>query len=209
MLDELRADIDRVVFMDNISWLTALLTKRGIWALVQYRVSRWIHFKVNIIGIRQLLKFICAVWRLLIEMVTGVELPNRAVIGKGIFIPHAHGIILHCDAVLGDYCYVGQDVTIGLGGRGDKKGVPKIGDRVYIGPGAKIFGAITIGNDVAIGANAVVTHDLPNNAVAVGIPAKIINYNGSQDFIVYRDKLSNNSCSTQEQTASQINEDTK
>jgi len=55
-------------------------------------------------------------------------------------------------------------------------------------PGAKIFGPITIGNDVAIGANAVVTKDLPDNAVAVGIPARIISYEGSKDFC---DLLSN------------------
>jgi serine O-acetyltransferase len=66
-------------------------------------------------------------------------------------------------------------------------GCPKIGDRVFIGPGAKIFGAITIGNDVAIGANAVVTKNLPDEAVAVGIPAKVVNLNGSKDYIILRD----------------------
>jgi serine O-acetyltransferase len=59
-----------------------------------------------------------------------------------------------------------------------------IGNRVYIGPGAKLFGGIKVGDNVAIGANAVVTKDLPENAVAVGVPAKIINYNGSADFII-------------------------
>jgi serine O-acetyltransferase len=56
-----------------------------------------------------------------------------------------------------------------------------------MGPGAKIFGAITIGNDVAIGANAVVTKNLPDEAVAVGIPAKVVNLNGSKDYIILRD----------------------
>ncbi|WP_202807026.1 serine O-acetyltransferase [Planktothrix agardhii] len=75
-------------------------------------------------------------------------------------------------------------MTIGVGGRGEKSGCPVIGDQVFIGPGAKIFGKIRIGNDVAIGANAVVTKDLPDNAVAMGIPAKIISYEGSQDFVI-------------------------
>ena len=55
---------------------------------------------------------------------------------------------------------------------------------MYIAPGAKIIGGIKIGNNVAIGANAVVVKDLPDNAVAVGIPAEIISYNSSEDFIV-------------------------
>jgi serine O-acetyltransferase len=85
---------------------------------------------------------------------------------------------------MGEYCNLSQGVTIGVGGRGENSGCPKLGDRVFIGPGAKILGSISIGNDVAIGANAVVTKDLPDNAVAVGVPAKIISYKGSKDFIV-------------------------
>ncbi len=60
-----------------------------------------------------------------------------------------------------------------------------LGDRVFIGAGAKILGLITIGNDVAIGANAVVTNSLPDRAVAVGVPAKIISYEGSFNFVLY------------------------
>jgi serine O-acetyltransferase len=77
-----------------------------------------------------------------------------------------------------------------VGGRGENRGSPKLGDRVFVGPGACLFGSITIGNDVAIGANAVVTKDLPDNAVAVGVPAKIVSYKGSQDFIDYPGKVS-------------------
>ena len=63
--------------------------------------------------------------------------------------------------------------------------IPVIGDRVYLGAGAKIFGGIRIGNDVAIGANAVVTKALPDNAVAVGVPAQMISYEGSRDFVIF------------------------
>jgi serine O-acetyltransferase len=136
--------------------------------------------------IRQTLKVLCAIWQKLIEITTGSEFPNRAEIGKGLFIPHAVGITIHTDAKIGEYCNLSQHITIGVGGRGEKRGTPKLGERVFVGPGACIFGPITIGNDVAIGANAVVTKDLPDNAVAVGVPAQIISYKGSQDFIVYR-----------------------
>lgn len=186
MFEALKADIDRYAYIDNLSWIRVILTKQGIWAMIQYRFSRWVHNQVHIPVIRQILKAFCAIWQKLIEIITGMEIPNRAEIGKGIFIPHAGGIYIHCDVKIGDYCDLSQEVTIGVGGRGEKRGCPQIGDRVYIAPGAKLFGSIKIGNDVAIGANAVVTKDLPDNAVAVGIPAQVISYKGSKDFILYR-----------------------
>jgi serine O-acetyltransferase len=79
-----------------------------------------------------------------------------------------------------------QGVTIGAIGSGG--GFPEIGNCVYFGAGSKILGAVKIGNDVVIGANAVVTRDVPDNAVAGGIPAKIINYKSSQKFVHYREK---------------------
>jgi serine O-acetyltransferase len=90
--------------------------------------------------------------------------------------------------VIGENCNISQGVTIGQAGREGKQLTPIIGDRVYIGPGAKIFGGIKIGNDVAIGANAVLTKDLPDNAVAVGVPAKIVSYEGSHDFVIFDPK---------------------
>ncbi|MBE9030416.1 serine acetyltransferase [filamentous cyanobacterium LEGE 11480] len=182
---DLRADIDRYVYMDHCHWLVAFLGRQGIWVMTQYRVSRWVHFYFHIPVLRPLLKLLCGIWQKVIEIVTGVELPNRAEIGGGLFMPHANGIIIHIDAKLGRNCNLSQQVTIGVGGREDR-GTPQIGDRVFFGPGAKIFGPITIGHDVAIGANAVVLRDLPHQAVAVGIPAKVISYDGSQDFILYR-----------------------
>jgi serine O-acetyltransferase len=186
MLEAINSDLDRYVITDNLSWVRVIFTKRGLWATIQYRYSRWVNLHCHVPGLRPLLKVFCALWRLGIEMITGIELPNRAEIGKGLFIPHAHGIIIHQDCLIGDYCNLSQDVSIGLAGRGENAGTPKIGHRVFIGPGAKVIGSITIGNDVAIGSNAVVTKDLPDHAVAVGIPAKIINYKGSEDFIIYR-----------------------
>ena len=76
--------------------------------------------------------------------------------------------------------------------RGKKKGYPQLGDNVYIGPGAKIIGAIRIGNNVAIGANCVVTKDIPDNAVVVGIPGKVISNQGSVGYVNrtdYDDKI--------------------
>jgi serine O-acetyltransferase len=183
--DNFRADVERYMLMEDKSWLYVVLNRQALWALAEYRFSRWARTKVNLPLIRQVLKLFCHVWHKLIEIATGIDLPYQADIGKGLYIGHFGGIIVHPSVKIGEYCNLSQDVTIGIAGRGDKRGVPTIGDRVYIGSGSRIIGSITIGNDVAIGANAVVTKDLPDKAVAVGVPAKIINYNGSCDFVAY------------------------
>jgi serine O-acetyltransferase len=184
MLQSLQADIERYVLMDEHPWWLLLLTKQGLWAMTQYRFSRWVHFNVRMPLVRQFLKVFCAIWQKLIEIVTGSEFPNRAEIGQGVFIPHVNGIFIHCDAKIGKECVLSQQVAIGAAMRGDNQGCPQLGDRVFVGPGAKIIGNIDIGNDVAIGANAVVTNDIPDNAVAVGIPARVISYKGSDELIL-------------------------
>lgn len=113
----------------------------------------------------------------------GIELPRGTKVGDGFYIGHFGGIIISGGACIGKNCTIMQGVTIGMAGRKEKAGIPILGDGVYVGAGAKILGKIKIGNNVAIGANAVVTTDLPDNSVVVGIPAKIISFNGSKDFI--------------------------
>lgn len=203
MLENFRSDLDRYTVMNgDVHWLRRILFKQGIWVLMQYRFSRWVYEDFHVPCIRQILRVFCFFWQKLVEITTGVELPNRAKLGKGVFIPHANSIQIHGDVEIGEYPIISQRVSIGLGGRGENRGCPKIGDRVFIAPGAIVFGPITIGNDVAIGANAVVTKDLPDNAVAVGIPAKIINYKGSQDFIFYREKAVSSSDSSEVNSSS-------
>ena len=72
---------------------------------------------------------------------------------------------------------------MGVANRGERKGYPTIGDNVYIGPGAKLVGKIIVGNNAAIGANCVVTKDVPENGVVVGVPGKVISMNGSVGYI--------------------------
>jgi serine O-acetyltransferase len=116
-----------------------------------------------------------------------IWIPRLAEIGPGLHIAHLGGIVVHGDCTIGRDCNISHGVTLALANRGPRAGVPVIGDRVYIGPGAKLVGAITVGSDVAIGANAVVTHDLPDGAVAAGVPAKIISHAGSADYVVRTD----------------------
>ena len=112
----------------------------------------------------------------------GMQISIDAEIGKGFYIGHFGGIVVSSGAKIGNNCNISQGVTIGLSVRGKNKGVPTIGDNCYIAPGAKIIGNIKIGNNVAVGANAVVTTDVPDNAVVVGVPAKIISFDGSDGY---------------------------
>jgi len=122
----------------------------------------------------------------------GISIPCNVEIGRGFYIGHFGGIVINEAAVIGCNCNISHGVTIGQQNRGRRKGVPTIGNEAYIGPGAKIIGNIRIGNGCAIGANAVVTSDLPDNAVAVGAPARIISFEGSTcyvEFCDYSDEL--------------------
>ena len=113
----------------------------------------------------------------------GISIPHLTQIGSGLYIGHFGGIVVNVAVIIGENCYIGQGVTLGQVNRGKHKGNPVIGDNVYIGAGAKIIGNIKIGNNVAVGANAVVTKDVPDFAVVVGIPARVISYNGSEEYI--------------------------
>lgn len=107
------------------------------------------------------------------EVLTGIELPCEATLGRRFRIDHFGGIVISGDAVFGDDCVIRNGVTVGLRHAG-QRGAPTVGNRVDIGAGAKILGAIRIGDDVLIGANAVVLIDVPSNSVAVGVPARIL-----------------------------------
>ncbi|MDP2562086.1 serine O-acetyltransferase [Psychrobium sp. 1_MG-2023] len=113
-----------------------------------------------------------------------IDIPYTTQIGSGLYIGHFSGIFISSDAVIGKNFNISQCVTIGSASRGEKNGTPVIGDSVYIAPGAKVFGAIVIESNVAIGANAVVSSDVSQNSVVVGIPASTISNNGSRGYCV-------------------------
>lgn len=105
----------------------------------------------------------------------GIELPYTVELGRRVIIEHQSGIVIHGYCSIGDDSIIRQGVTLGNRYLDRPFDAPKLGARVNVGAGAKIFGNITIGNDANIGANAVVLCDVPAGATAVGIPAKIIN----------------------------------
>jgi serine O-acetyltransferase len=182
----LRSDLKRYFRNKRgLARIKMVLLTQGIWATIVFRMGSWCHRRKGKLVWPSLILPFLTVLQKVVELVTGISIPFTANIGRGLYIGHFGGIILSPDTVLGEYCNLSQGVTIGQAGRGGKQQTPVIGDRAYIGPGAKIFGGIRIGNDVAIGANAVVTKDLPDKAVAVGVPAQIISYGGSGDFVIF------------------------
>jgi serine O-acetyltransferase len=150
--------------------------EQGVWAIVIYRLGSWCsRFKFPILSL--ILKIFYFLLNKIIEITTGISISSKAQIGKGFYIGHCGGIFIHPNVKIGENFNIGQGVTIGTLGMG-KTGVPKLGNNVYIGAGAKLLGGITIGDNVKIGANAVVINDIPDNATAVGIPAKVVKTNG-------------------------------
>ncbi len=117
--------------------------------------------------------FLYKVLKPISEILTGIELPCETKVGRRFRIDHFGGIVISGDAVFGDDCIVRNGVTVGLKNTGHR-GSPVLGNRVDIGAGAKILGSIHIGDDVSIGANAVVLVDVPSNSVAVGVPARAL-----------------------------------
>ncbi|WP_176819123.1 serine O-acetyltransferase [Quadrisphaera sp. DSM 44207] len=98
--------------------------------------------------------------RALVVSVYHVELPATARIGRRLFMPHPHGIVVVPGATLGDDCMIRHNVTVGAGSD-TRGGTPTIGDRVQFGPGSIVMGDVHVGDDVLIGPGAVVIHDVP------------------------------------------------
>lgn len=103
----------------------------------------------------------------------------------GLYLPHPFAIVINCGAVIGSNCNILQCVTVGVSNSGAHPGVPTIGNRVFIGPGAVILGGVSIGDGAAIGANAVVTRPVKAGAVVVGVPARCVSRDGSGSYMKF------------------------
>ena len=131
-------------------------------------------------------------WRFVLEVVNhrlatrlGFTIPKN-VFGPGLHIVHYGTIVVHPDARVGRNCRLHPSTSIG-----DYNGVPRLGNNVYIGPGAKLYGPVTLGDNVAVGANAVVNKSFGSNVTLGGVPARIIAEKGAMEQGVFGDSLLN------------------
>ena len=168
MREALRRDLAAVRERDPAARtdLEIVLTYPGLHAVWGHRLSHrlWVR------GRKLPARLVSA----LVRAVTGVDIHPGATIGAGLFIDHATGVVIGQTAEIGDDVTLYQGVTLGGTSLRAAKRHPTVGDRVTIGAGAKVLGAITIGHDSRIGANAVVVRDVPPNSVVVGVPGQVI-----------------------------------
>lgn len=165
------------------NFFSILFLTQGFWAILQYRVANYFFCNLKVPFLRQVVLLICLLWRKVIEITTGISIPASAQIGSSFYIGHFGGVFLNSEAILGTNCNISQGVTIGVSGQDDKRGVPVLGNNIYIGANSVVVGKITIGDNVLIGACSLVTIDAPENSVLLGVPAKIIAHNSSKGYI--------------------------
>ncbi len=147
------------------------LARQGLWVMAVYRFGRW-RYRIQNRWLRLPFSILYKLLKLLSQILTGIDLPCEVTVGRRFKIEHFGDIIISGDTVFGDDVVIRNGVTVGLK-RTNERGAPIIGNRVDIGAGAKILGPIRIGDDVTVGANAVVLQDVPPNSLAIGVPAQI------------------------------------
>ncbi|RMG73745.1 MAG: cysteine--tRNA ligase, partial [Nitrospirae bacterium] len=167
-LEYIKRDFQAVFERDPAarSKLEVLFTYPGFHAIVLHRISHAL-YKAGVPFIPRLLSHIS-------RLLTGIEIHPAARIGPGFFIDHGMGVVIGETTEIGENCLLYQGVT--LGGTGKEKGKrhPTLGNNVVVGAGAKVLGAIRIGDYVKIGANAVVLRSVPDYSIVVGVPGRVI-----------------------------------
>lgn len=172
MLAAMRRDIRAARERDPArpTTLEVVFAYPGVHAVWAHRVSHWLWRR----GARVAARTLAEITRIL----TGVDIHPGAVLGPGLFIDHATGVVIGETAEVGEDVHMYHGVTLGGSGAETGKRHPTVGDRVTIGAGAKVLGAIKIGDDSRIGANAVVVKPVPSGSVVVGVPGQVISRAG-------------------------------
>lgn len=144
---------------------TVFLLYPGVHAIIVHRLSHFL-YKKNLFFLSRMLSQI-------MRFLTGIEIHPGAIIGKRLFIDHGMGIVIGETAEVGDDCLIYHGVT--LGGTGKKLGKrhPTVGNNCMIGSGSKLIGPIILGDNVKVGANAIVLENVEENTTVVGINRKI------------------------------------
>jgi serine O-acetyltransferase len=178
----IRADLNR--YGSGMS-VPALL--RRYWSTPGFRYSFWMRLTNHARNKSVIWRPAYYLCRLILNhqsLKYGISIPYNTRIGPGLYIGHYGGIVLNDMALIGCDCNINHSVTIGVKYGGKNPGVPVIGDRAFLGPGCVVIGGITLGNDVAVGANAVVLESVPDSGVVAGVPARLVSLRGSMEYMV-------------------------
>ena len=148
------------------------LFEKGLWAVAVHRFGNWrMGFRWK--PVRAPLTLVYRVLYFLVEVMAGITLPYTTRLGRRVRIWHHSGMILHARSI-GDDVHIRHNTTFGVAHRGENRAIPVIEDRVDLGCGVCVLGAVTVGHDSVVGANAVVVKDVPPWSVAVGLPARVV-----------------------------------
>lgn len=179
MFKKLKKNINAVLENDPAarSKIEILLLYPGVHAMISHRIAHTFY--------KKRLFFLARLISQVSRFLTGIEIHPGATIGDGVFIDHGMGVVIGETAEVGDNVTIYHGVTLGGTGKENGKRHPTIGSNVVIGAGAKVLGAIYIGDNSKIGANSVVLKNMPENATIVGIPA--VNKNKKYDIIDIED----------------------
>jgi serine O-acetyltransferase len=167
MFDLIKADLRakaRYCCGDETKTLRVLVWD-GTFATIIYRASQFFY--------RNHLGFVGAIFNQLNPILTHAVIGRRAQFGPGFVILHSIGLVINTGVIAGKNLILENGITIGA----DKGQAPVLGDNVYVGCGARIIGGVKVGNNVRVGANAVVVKDVPDGATVVGIPAQVVKIN--------------------------------
>tara|TARA_R110000787_G_scaffold59922_4_gene135826 strand:- start:752 stop:1342 length:591 start_codon:yes stop_codon:yes gene_type:complete len=178
-LKYLQYDLDRWAYslkLPRLFIFIVLFIYPVTWSIVAYRVNRFIYL-LTFKPLKYLLFIPGFFLKRFIEVLMSNEISEKANIGPGFYIAHSGTIIIGAGSVTGKNLSIRHGVTFG-GGNQKKNNHPHLGSNVVVGAGAKIIGGVNIANNVIIGANAVVTKDIAENARVAGVPAKVLNYKG-------------------------------
>jgi len=180
LLEGIRRDIQAARERDPAatSALEVILTYPGFHARQVHRLAHTLHKA----GLRLPARFISHLGRAF----TGIEIHPGARIGEGLFIDHGMGVVIGETTVIGDNCHLFQGVTLGGTSTRRAKRHPTLANNVVVGAGAKVIGAVTIGDNAKIGAGSVVVTNVPENATVVGVPGHIVAYADPGDDTVLR-----------------------
>lgn len=178
-----KTDIEKYQRYSNKPKFVLMLTTQGLWAIYVYRFSNKVYRSNLPLILKRPILLMAIIWQKWIEIITGISLPYSATIGHSFYIGHFGNIIINASAIIGNNCNISQGVTIGVSGTSSNRGVPTIGNNVYIGANAVIAGKIFVGNDVVIGANTLVNKNVEDSITVLGVPAQKISNKSSEGYI--------------------------